>query len=149
MVLNMPYNNRVFMTAPSLASIDIAGIGHGMFLDNLTVFDNQSAPAIGLSNVAGDLCDIVGYGSTYDLESSFGPAFTNNVQAVHQFNGVPLDIGTLNFNSMANLTFQAFLFPNPPHSPSSALELSAYLLLRGGNEKPLKAAGLPFIIPRM
>ena len=97
-------------------AIDVSGIGIGIFVEPLYVFDNQTVEGVGFGNwIQGDLISlhIDGVGlDTYDLTTSFGP-ITDLDPFFGQFSNVTLDIGLLTFTDVAEATFTATVIPAP------------------------------------
>ena len=111
-------------------TIDISGVGIGIFTEPLYVFNNQQFEAVGFGDEYEewyrDLIDLVvpGVGlNTYDLTTSFGPAFTEN-PLFGQFDSVALDIGNLTFTDMWDTTFTATMVPVPSDVLLGMLDLS-------------------------
>jgi hypothetical protein len=105
-------------------TITISGTGiHvvGRFSDPLSMFTNLADQAVGFGNTAlGDLTDLFVPGAglnAYDLKSVFGPitageSVSGSTLFFYQFGGVTLDIGSLTFDDIGDVTFSAA--PKPP-----------------------------------
>jgi hypothetical protein len=98
------------------AVIDVDGVGSATFLVNTRVFDNHSVPALGFSlarPASLDLLDLFdGAFASYSLDTSFGPIVETDPFS-SQFVNISTSLGSLTFTSVAVVSFQAVLIPEP------------------------------------
>jgi hypothetical protein len=124
------------MYNPGITStIVIAGVGSATFTDPKQVLVAQSVPGVGFEQAGGlNLLDIRNSSlATYDLASTFGPAFDPAPSPVEQFSGVATSLGPLTFSSYQNATFNSLLGGSQiPTLSLPGLAAFALLLLVGG-----------------
>lgn len=124
------------MYNPGLTStIVIAGVGTATFTDPKQVLVAQSVPGVGFEEAGGyNLLDVRNSSfATYDLASTFGPAFDPAPSPVSQFSGIATSLGLLTFTSYQNATFTSLLAGSQvPTLSLPGLAALALLLLVGG-----------------
>jgi len=109
------------LTGPS--TIELSDVGSANFTASMNIFISESRffdvsdVGMGVTLPDGSGKAIFEVTSTdlfgYRLDSDFGPFFATRANLISQFNGVPTDLGDLEFSSMFNITFTATTVPEP------------------------------------